>query len=281
MRSRFSYNTVEKINKSRANEGKSMVFYFTATGNSLYVVKRIDEYPVSIPQVIKNLSNYSDNQIGIVCPVYCGEIPNTVKEFLKKLKFDTKYMYLILTYGNSASDCPEFTYNEFKALGINFDYIDTVHCVDNYLPVFDMAVEKKIDKDTDIQIAHIIKNIRLMKKGVSTATDADRKLHKQVATLNKIIPSFNNGKMIKITDKCIGCKVCEKVCPTGNIIVLTDYAQRRSKKCEYCLASVHACPQKAVIIKHEKNKNERYRNENVSLDEIIKSNFQDRRKSYE
>ena len=108
-----------------------------------------------------------------------------------------------------------------------------------------MAEEKKIDKDTDVQIAHIIKNIRLMKKGVPTATDADRKLHKQVATLNKIIPSFNNGKMIKITDKCIGCKVCEKVCPTGNIIVLTDYAQRRSKKCEYCLACVHACPQTA------------------------------------
>lgn len=258
-----------------------MVFYFTATGNSLYVAKCIDGNPVSIPQVIKNSSIYSDNQIGIVCPVYCGEIPNIVKKFLKKSKFDTKYMYLILTYGNSASDCPEFTYNEFKALGINFDYIDTVHCVDNYLPVFDMAEEKKIDKQTDIQIAKILNNIRLMKKGIPSATDADRKLHKQVATLNKLVPSFNNGKMIKITDKCIGCKVCEKVCPTGNIIVLTDYAQRRSKKCEYCLACVHACPQKAIIIKHEKNKNERYINENVSLDEIIKSNFQDRRKSYE
>ena len=37
------------------------------------------------------------DRIGIVCPVYCGEIPNTVKEFLKESKFDTKYMYLILT----------------------------------------------------------------------------------------------------------------------------------------------------------------------------------------
>ena len=66
-----------------------MVFYFTATGNSLYVAKCIEEYPVSIPQAIKNSSIYSDKQIGIVCPVYCGEIPNTVKEFLKESKFDT------------------------------------------------------------------------------------------------------------------------------------------------------------------------------------------------
>lgn len=102
-----------------------------------------------------------------------------------------------------------------------------------------------------------------------------------MATLNKIIPSFNNGKMIKITDKCIGCKVCEKVCPTGNIIVLTDYAQRRSKNANTALPAFTLALKKAIIIKHEKNKNERYRNENVSLDEIIKSNFQNRRKCYE
>lgn len=255
-----------------------MVFYFTATGNSLYVAKCIDKSPVSIPQVIENEFTYTDDQIGIVCPVYCGEIPNIVKRFLKESKFNSEYMYLILTYGASASDCPEFTYNEFKKFGIDFDYIDTVHCVDNYLPVFDMANEKKIDKQTDVQISNVIKNIHLKKSNIPGATDDDRKLHRQVAVLNKLIPSINNGKMIKITNNCIGCRVCEKVCPVGNIIVLDDFAQRKSKKCEYCLACVHACPKKAIIIKHEKNKNERYKNKNISLEEIIKSNCRDRRK---
>lgn len=258
-----------------------MLFYFTATGNSLYVAKRIEEKPISIPQVIDNGAKYSDKKIGIVCPVYCGEIPKIVKRFLTSSSFETNYMYLILTYGASASDCGEFTYNELKKSGINFDYIDTVLCVDNYLPGFDMAEQKKINKHTDVKIAEIVENIRTMKKGIPTPSEKDRKLHKQVAILNKIFPSFNNGKMIEITDKCIGCKVCENVCPTGNIIVLTNYAQRRNKKCEYCLACVHACPQKAIVIKHEKNKNERYINENISLDEIIKANFQDRSKGIE
>ena len=31
-----------------------MVFYFTATGNSLYVAKKFDENPMSIPQMLKN-----------------------------------------------------------------------------------------------------------------------------------------------------------------------------------------------------------------------------------
>lgn len=146
-----------------------MIFYFTATGNSLFVAKCIDRNPVSIPQVVKKQKHIQIIQNRYCCPVYCGEMPNIVKQFLKTNKFDTKYMYLILTYGNSASDCPEFTYNEFKKLGIKFDYIDTVHCVDNYLPLFDMSKEKKTDKQTDIQIAYILKNIRLMKKSIPAA----------------------------------------------------------------------------------------------------------------
>ena len=35
-----------------------MIFYFTATGNSLYVAKQLDKSPISIPQIIhqKDLS---------------------------------------------------------------------------------------------------------------------------------------------------------------------------------------------------------------------------------
>lgn len=253
-----------------------MIFYFTATGNSLYVAKRIGKEPISIPQVIGNRSDYSDDKIGIVCPVYCGEIPHIVKEFLKTSKFTAEYMFLILTYGMSASDCPEFTYNEFKNLGIAFDYIDTVHCVDNYLPAFDMAQEQKINKQTDAQIECIAENIRSMKRNIPASTAQDRKLHKRVAFLNKLIPSLNNGKMIEITNSCLGCGVCKTVCPVGNIEISGGKAQRRSPRCEYCLACVHACPQKAIFIKHERNRNERYKNKNISLDEIIKANNQNR-----
>ena len=55
--------------------------------------------------------------------------------------------------------------------------------------IFKLAEEKKIYKDTDVQIAHIIKNIRLMKKGVPTAADADRKLF---GTDTRIFVFFKN-----------------------------------------------------------------------------------------
>ena len=48
-----------------------MLFYFTATGNSLYVAKQFDQEPISIPQVI-NQENlvFEDETIGVVWPVY-------------------------------------------------------------------------------------------------------------------------------------------------------------------------------------------------------------------
>lgn len=56
-----------------------MTFYFTGTGNSLYVAKELNENRISIPQVIKQEQlNFSSDSIGIICPVYGHEMPGMV-----------------------------------------------------------------------------------------------------------------------------------------------------------------------------------------------------------
>ena len=62
-----------------------MLFYFTGTGNSLYVAKQLEEKHVSIPQVIRNENlDFTAVSIGIVAPVYGHEVPPMVKEFMEK-----------------------------------------------------------------------------------------------------------------------------------------------------------------------------------------------------
>lgn len=78
-----------------------MIFYFTGTGNSLYIAKQIEANPISIPQMIhKENQEYFADSIGIVAPIYGHEVPQMVKEFLKKAVFHTDYLYMILAYGN-------------------------------------------------------------------------------------------------------------------------------------------------------------------------------------
>ena len=48
-----------------------MVFYFTGTGNSLYVAKQLEENPVSIPQIMRQgQMTFASDSIGVVAPVY-------------------------------------------------------------------------------------------------------------------------------------------------------------------------------------------------------------------
>ena len=116
-----------------------MVFYFTGTGNSLYVAKQLDETRISIPQVIHlEELTFEEESIGVVCPVYGHEMPGMVKEFLQKARFKTDYFYLVLTYGNIHGGAAELAEQFLASCGKKADYINTVLMVDNFLPAFDM-----------------------------------------------------------------------------------------------------------------------------------------------
>ena len=63
------------------------VCYFTATGNCLYVAKQIGGDLLSIPQLMKQETiEISDDTVGIISPVYAGEMPGMVRSFLTRAK---------------------------------------------------------------------------------------------------------------------------------------------------------------------------------------------------
>lgn len=62
-----------------------MIFYFTATGNSLYAARQIgggDEL-VSIAQELRKTDrHYQDDAIGIVVPLFEFDLPDVVDRFI-------------------------------------------------------------------------------------------------------------------------------------------------------------------------------------------------------
>ena len=76
------------------------VCYFTASGNCLYVARRIGGTLRSIPQLMRqDTIELEDDAIGIVAPVYAVEMPMMVKAFLKKSRIKTAYFFFVFTYG--------------------------------------------------------------------------------------------------------------------------------------------------------------------------------------
>lgn len=251
-----------------------MIFYFTATGNCLYVAKEVEENPLSIAQELKkDVLNYEDETIGIVAPVYGGELPQIVRRFLAKANFKTDYLYMILTYGMNDSVAGEWAYYYAKSQKVNIDYIHTLQMVDNYLPAFDMNEQKAMDKQIDQHLKQIINEIQERKHGIPVPTQQGRELYEMASRRPSQI---NDGSQITINeDKCIGCGMCTLVCPIGNFDLKDKKAKRKWKQCEFCLACAHHCPRKAIYTSlSDKNPNARFINENVKISEIIQANQQ-------
>lgn len=107
----------------------------------------------------------------------------------------------------------------------------------------------------------------------STQTDLDA--HRQFLDHMRYMPQGIMQHLLRISDQCIGCGICQKVCPSASIFVKDGKAVHVAGNCQTCLACVHACPQKAIgLAIPEKKPNARYRNEHISLNEIIRANCQ-------
>ncbi len=253
-----------------------MVFYFTGTGNSLYVARQLEENPVSIPQVIgREPLEFWGERIGVVAPVYGHEVPSMVRAFLKRARFHTDYFYMVLTYGNRHGGAAELAKQLCDACGIPVQYIQVVLMVDNWLPSFDMEEQVQLDKKVEVQIAAVRADVEARRHWIAPVTDTDRAAHRQFLERMRQLPPDAWQHLLQVTDGCVGCGICEKVCPSGSIRLKDGKAVHTPGQCQTCLACVHACPQKAIALTvPEKNPDARYRNEHVSLQDLIQANCQ-------
>ncbi len=250
------------------------VLYFTSTGNCLYVAKRIGGTLLSIPQLLKNGPlTVQDDVLGLVIPCYALGIPGIVRRFLSQATLSAGYTFAIITYGSKSGAAARDLQKAAAASGLTFDYISYLQMVDNYLPAFKMESEVAglPTKGTEAALERILIDLSGHTKQLPTITGADRMLS---SAFQKGFWTLNNGskgKTYRIDDRCTRCGICAKVCPTGNIVVnaAVDFGDR----CEVCLACVHACPTNALHMEKEKGA-ARFRNPNVTLQEIVEANMQ-------
>jgi len=244
------------------------VLYFTATGNSLYVAKRLGGECYSIPKLIKEGKfEFKDEKIGIIFPTYYIGVPKIVEEFLSKANLKGKYIFGIATYGGFSGAVSRHLFEIGKRNGIEFSYINEIIMVDNNLVMLDVKkqIEKESGKKIEENLGKIIKDVEEGKKYIKKHTII---MNGMRLILEKL---YNNEfeKNFYVDNNCNGCKTCEKVCPVDNIKV--ENTPIFNNNCQQCMACIHNCPNRAISVKKEKNKT-RFINQNITLKEIIDSN---------
>lgn len=248
------------------------IFYFSATGNSLYIAKRIGGELYSIPQMLRHEKHdFEDEVIGFVFPCYGFGLPRMIIDFIHKSKFKAEYFFAIMTYGNKAASGLKHMEKLGSEAGIQFDYTNEIVMIDNYLPLFKVEdqLKKESAKKIEEKLDQIVSDVgqrrkMLMRKGL--ASDIVSKLIHNLFSKKQ----FDAGdKRFVIHNNCNNCKVCEKVCPKGNIKI--GLKPEFLHKCDGCYACIHHCPQNAIHLKSERS-NARFINQHVKLQEIINAN---------
>lgn len=278
----------QKKEESATEKSKRLIFFFSATGNSLYVSREIggaDAQLLSIPQEIHNENpSYEAEEIGFVFPTYGFTAPAIVQDFIDRSSFKADYFFAVATYGAHTTRLPEI-FGEFaKQHGITMNYISSVQMVDTYLPFFDQAREMAMDKHIPEQIAKVKESINAHENYIQPVTEEDKAFYDGYYNgrpRDKVKPFLTRSeKILYSTEDCIGCGICTSVCPHASWKIV-DGKSVANGECENCLACVQNCPRKAISIipvpmepEVEANRNVRYRNPNVKLADIIKANSQ-------
>ncbi len=230
------------------------IFYFSGTGNSLWLAKQIK---ARLGGEIRCITKWNGDisvydRLIIVCPVYSFGLPLPVFDFMKEIKTGAP-LWIVMNYGGAAGSAAKFAYNHAKECGLNIKRVFTMKMPENFTAVFSTPLLKPYNngllKKAPAAIGKIISSIE---KGEEKSFPADNPSKHKLYNENK----SNWGKMgerFSVSADCILCGKCVKNCPADNIAIAGGKVIF-GNKCVVCQACYHRCPNRAVLYMNKPNK---------------------------
>ncbi|MDO5577533.1 MAG: EFR1 family ferrodoxin [Fibrobacter sp.] len=251
------------------------LFYFSGTGNTLHLAKKIAENVPGL-ELVKirydmNFDCTDCDTVGIAYPVYCFTLPNIVANFINNATFSSSaYIFSLASFGGFLASSNKIMNKILRAKGLNLSAGFSVHMPGNATNVYDVASKEKQEamfskaSEKITQIASMVK------------TKAPGKIDSNLGILGDIASGFSGFMMSKVneTDKtfsvndtCDSCGICVKVCPVGNVSLVNGKPQWKHN-CESCLACFHWCPKAAIQSGTKTSQRGRYHHPQVNLADI-------------
>ncbi|MBN2893825.1 MAG: EFR1 family ferrodoxin [Bacteroidales bacterium] len=271
---------------------KAEIYYFSGTGNSLQIAKEIaTKLPAkltSIPDVCKSEKIKSDaSVIGIVFPVYYGNLPNIIREFSKKLDLiEGKYIFVVANFGGGAGvsirEISKIIISKNGKISAKFaiqmpqnSWLKTWENREKLFEKCKLKIEKICKSVSSLKKVRIHSNIIFDLLQITIQPLFDHLVKSHFIKITKESKQVPLQKLIYLTDRsfivkenCDGCGLCSKVCPTNNI-KMENSTPTWLHRCENCLACYNFCPKKSIKVGIMQN-DFYYLNPAIKLSDFIK-----------
>lgn len=260
-----------------------MIFYFSASGNSRYVARRLgavlDEQVEYMPVVHAASMHPDGKSIGFVFPVYSWGIPGPVVRFIHNLP-RTAFaeavgekcipVWAVLTCGDETGMAPEMLRSLLEERGLRLSFVGSVIMPNTYvlLPGFD--VDSPEVRHSKLSAAP--ERVAVLAEAIRQLTyDVDGSLPMTLDVERGSWPRFKSRLIYPLfrqwgvmpgkwhhNDDCISCGLCVRSCPNQNI-AMRGGMPVWSINCCSCLACYHACPRHAVTYGRATRRKGQYR----------------------
>lgn len=241
-----------------------MIFYFSGTGNTRWAAEMLasatGERLLFIPDEMKGDCHYTldeGERIGFCFPVHGWQPPAIVRRFIRQMEIEqakNHYCYALITCGDSIGRAMEMLDKELKPKGLRLDSRFSIVMPESYVCLPFMYTDKperekeKIAKAKE-EMAEYCQMVASRAKG-----EVHIKRGLTPWTFSHVIGVYFNRHMVsdrKFTvddNLCIHCGKCQKVCPTGDVVLAEDGTPQwqHNGTCTCCLACYHHCPRHAI-----------------------------------
>lgn len=232
-----------------------MIIYFTGTGNSRYVAKRIarrlDDELLCINDRIKNESIESvdaGERLVVVTPTYAWRIPRIVSDWIENTELKSvKKVWYVMTCGDSNGNAD--TYNSRLSNSKRLEHMGTfrIRMTENYIAMFSVPDVNEASRIVGVAEHQIDKAIKLI---ASNETFPKRKCtikdRLESGIVNDIFyPMIVKAKDFRADSNCTGCGSCVRLCPLNNVLLVNGKPHWKNN-CTHCMACIAYCPSRAI-----------------------------------
>jgi ferredoxin len=257
---------------------ENTIFYYTGTGNSLWVARTLvellgDAQLVSISEWMKEKKTIYSQAIGVVFPVHMWGVPSPIIKFVRETKtLAPQYIFAVAVDAGQVANTLVQLKNALKKNGMNLNCGYEIKLPSNYIPWGGAEPREKQELKFDSAKRKLSGIVSTIKNKENRPVDKGSLWERGLFTLFYKMSYAQIPKMdgkFWVDHKCNQCGICSRVCPVENI-TLVEGKPIWNHRCEQCLACIQWCPAKAIQYGKKTQAYERYHHPEIQLRDMLK-----------